>query len=172
MLKSITILFLFTITSSAFGQSFSLSDLDSANYFDFWEGKWHASWPEGDSLGQGVNELTWVMDGKVLQENFQILKGQAKGFKGGSLSVFQPKTNIWRQAWADSQGGYYDFIGAFEGGKRIFKTHPKEVNGKVIVQRMVFYDIQKDSFQWDWESSIDGGETWNLNWRIDYERVK
>jgi len=172
-MPKLTITFLlFSIASTVYEQSLKLSELDSANYFDFWEGKWHASWPEGDSLGKGVNELTWVMNGKVLQENFQILEGQAKGFMGGSLSVFQPKTNTWRQAWADSQGGYYDFIGAFEGDKRIFKTHPKEVNEKTIVQRMVFYDIQKDSFQWDWESSIDGGKTWNLNWRIDYERVK
>ena len=172
MQKVLAIPFFLLICLSGLGQSFKLSDLDSSEYFNFWEGTWNATWPEGDQLGKGTNELTWIMGGKVLQENFQILEGQSKGFIGGSLSVFQPRTNTWRQAWADNQGGYFDFIGAFDGDKRIFKTHPREVNGQVIVQRMVFYEIQKDSFKWDWELSNDGGETWNLNWRINYTRAK
>lgn len=151
----------------ASSQSFKLSELDSAEFFNFWEGKWNASWAEGDKMGKGTNELTWIMGGKVLQEDFNILEGQSKGFIGGSLSVFQPRTNTWRQAWADNQGGYFDFIGDFMGDKRIFKTR-----GTPFVQRMVFYDIKKDSFMWDWESSQDGGETWTLNWRITYTRAK
>lgn len=164
-------LFLTFFALSLTGQSFKLSELDSSQFFDFWEGTWDATWKEGDAEGKGRNELTWIHDGKVLQENFQVLQGQAKGFAGGSLSVFQPQTNTWRQAWADAQGGYYDFIGDFEGDKRIFKTHPREVNGKMVVQRMVFYDVQRDSFTWDWELSQDGGETWNLSWRINYTRA-
>ncbi len=123
MPKFLTLL-LFFIQTFLFSQEISLSQLDSSNYFDFWEGKWSASWQEGDKLGKGTNKLTWIMGGKVLQENFQILEGQSKGFIGGSLSVFQPQTNTWRRAWADNQGGYFDFIGDFEGDKRIFKTHP------------------------------------------------
>ena len=153
------------------GQSLKLAVLDSSQYFDFWEGKWEATWKEGEGEGKGTNELIWIHGGKVLQENFQIHKGQSKGFVGGSISVFQPRTNTWRQAWADVQGGYYDFVGDFEGDKRIFKTQPREINGNTIVQRMVFYDIQQDSFTWDWELSQDGGETWNLSWRINYTRI-
>ena len=171
MPKITTIIMLFSFAFSGLGQSLKLSELDSSEYFNFWEGKWNATWPEGDKLGKGTNELTWIMGGKVLQENFQIIEGQSKGFIGGSISVFQPRTNTWRQAWADNQGGYFDFIGSFDGDKRIFKTQPREVNGNVVIQRMVFYDIQKDAFTWDWESSNDQGKTWNLNWRISYTRA-
>ena len=171
MPKIITIIMLFSFAFSGLGQSLKLSELDSSEYFNFWEGKWNATWPEGDKLGKGTNVLTWIMGGTVLQEDFRILEGQSKGFIGGSISVFQPRTNTWRQAWADSQGGYFDFRGAFEGDKRIFMTQPREINGKTVVQRMVFYDIKKDSFNWDWESSNDEGETWNLNWRISYTRA-
>lgn len=163
------LLLITTITCSA--QSIDLSEIDSSEFFNFWEGKWNATWPEGDKQGKGTNQLTWIMGGKVLQEDFRILEGQSKGFIGGSLSVFQPATNTWRQAWADNQGGYFDFIGDFDGNKRIFKTHPREVNGNVVIQRMVFYDIRQDSFMWDWELSQDGGKTWNLNWRISYVRT-
>lgn len=170
MPKFLTLLFFFAQTQ-IFSQELSLALLDSSKFFDFWEGKWSATWQEGEKLGRGTNELTWIMGGKVLQENFQILEGQSKGFIGGSISVFQPQTNTWKQAWADNQGGYFDFTGAFDGDKRIFKTQPREVNGQTIVLRMVFCDISNDSFTWDWELSNDGGSTWNLNWRINYERI-
>ena len=101
-----TLCLVFALGASS--QSFKLSELDSADFFNFWEGKWNATWQEGDKMGKGTNELTWIMGGKVLQEDFNILEGQSKGFIGGSLSVFQPRTNTWRQAWADNQGGYFE----------------------------------------------------------------
>jgi len=35
---------------------------------------------------------------------------------------------------------------------------------------MIFSNIQKDSFLWDWESSSDEGKTWTTNWKINYKR--
>lgn len=151
----------------------SLNELDSASYFDFWVGEWTASWDEGNGVEPlGTNTIEKILDGKVLQEHFRITAGKNKGFKGTSISVFQPRFNRWKQAWADSQGGYFDFEGAFEGDKRIFQTAVTERGGKEIRQRMVFYDIKEGSMTWDWEISQDGGDTWNLAWRIFYERME
>jgi hypothetical protein len=36
---------------------------------------------------------------------------------------------------------------------------------------MVFSDIGSDSFDWRWERSLDGGETWEPLWTIDYHRL-
>ena len=108
-----------------------------------------------------------TLDGKVLQEHFN---DPSTGFKGTSISVFNPNTKVWHQAWADNQGGYFNFIGETSGDKKIFKTLPVERNGKTIVLRMVFYNITDKAMTWDWESSTDGGTTWNLNWRIEYTR--
>lgn len=145
----------------------SLNHSDST-LFDFWVGKWNLTWKNGDGTeGKGTNNVIRILDGKVIQENFVDMKG----FKGSSMSVLTPRTKTWKQAWADNQGGYFDFEGFVEGDKRGFKTQPKEVNGKVYVFRMVFYDITKDSFIWDWEGSTDGGKTWSLNWRINYYRA-
>jgi hypothetical protein len=162
---------LFTINLLA-AQELSLAKLDSSNFFDFWEGTWEGTWPEGDKIGKATNFIEWNTGGKVLQENFEIYEGQSNGFLGTSISVFNPKTKIWKQAWADNQGGYFDFTGAFDGDKRIFQTVPREVNGTPIQQRMVFYNLSRDAFTWDWESTNDGGETWKLNWRIEYTRKK
>ena len=135
--------------------------------FDFWVGNWSASWKNADGTdGKGSNRITKILDDKVIFENFE----DSKGFKGTSISVYNPQKKEWHQAWADNQGGYFDFEGFVEGEKRGFKTKPKEANGKAYVSRMVFYDIKKDSFNWDWEGSTDGGKTWQLNWRINYKK--
>ena len=143
--------------------------MDSSTY-DFWVGKWDAQWQNANgSTGSGTNHVFKVLDGTVLEENFAITGGAQAGFLGKSISVMDAN-NRWHQAWADNQGGYYDFIGEVQGDKKIFKTRLVEKDGKKILQRMVFYDIKKDSFTWDWEGTQDGGETWKLLWRINYTR--
>ena len=38
--------------------------------------------------------------------------------------------------------------------------------GNTVINRMIFHDIKSDSFTWDWQSSSDGGKTWQLNWQF------
>jgi hypothetical protein len=112
-----------------------------------------------------------ILGGKVLEENFKILSGKNKGFIGQSYSVYHSPSGKWKQAWVDNQGGYFDFDGSKNGDRVFFSTSPVERNNSIIVQRMVFYDIHENSFTWDWELSKDGGESWNLQWRIFYTRI-
>ena len=147
------------------------NQLDSASY-DFWLGKWDAKWENANgTTGSGSNHVFKVLDGTVIEENFSITGGGQAGFLGKSISVMDTNGQ-WHQAWADNQGGYFDFTGEQLGEKKIFKTKLVERDGKKIIQRMVFYDIKEDSFLWDWEGTQDGGATWNLLWRINYTRQK
>ena len=141
-------------------------------YFDFWVGEWEASWSEGDGkVGKGTNRIEKILDGKVLKESFEITEGQSVGFKGTSISVYQAAQKTWKQSWADNQSTFYYFEGALSGENRIFQTkvYPA-ADGKQLTQRMVFKDIRKNSMTWDWESSSDGGRSWTLSWRIEYQR--
>ena len=142
------------------------------DYFDFWVGEWDVSWDEADgNVGRGINVVEKTLDGTVIQENFRITEGQQRGFMGISISVYQQRFERWKQAWADNNGGYFDFTGEMDGKKRIFRTEMRELpDGRKLMQRMVFYDITEDSLMWDWEASYDGGETWTLNWRIHYKK--
>lgn len=137
---------------------------------DFWVGKWDLTW-EG---GKGTNFIEKKLNDRVIQENFEATEGNFKGYLGTSISTFNARDGKWHQAWADSNGGYIDLIGIMDGDTRIFQmTSPRKLpNGTESISRMRFYDITKDSFVWDWESSTDGGETWNLSWRINYTRAK
>ena len=136
--------------------------------FDFWVGHWDLHWTNASGkIEKGENRIERILDGKVIQENFCDETG---GFKGTSISVYNPQQKKWHQAWADNQGGYYDLEGSAIGAKRIFSTHEQKINGKIVTQRMVFYDIKPDSLTWDWELTRDGGKTWELQWRIYYVR--
>ncbi|MGK7389998.1 MAG: hypothetical protein ACNS60_06595 [Candidatus Cyclobacteriaceae bacterium M2_1C_046] len=140
--------------------------------FDFWIGEWKVFWDEQDSTkGEGTNTISWALD-NVLQEDFKITKGRNKGFRGTSISVYQKRLNVWRQAWADNAGGYFSFKGEKDGDKKMFITDIVEKDGKQFRQRMVFHSIKEDTLIWDWEASEDGGKSWKLNWRIYYERME
>lgn len=140
--------------------------------FDFWVGSWDLTWDSGNGVtGKGTNHVEKILDGKVIQENFAATDaGAMTGFKGTSLSVYNPNTKTWRQAWADNQGGYFDFTGEIQGDRKIFKTKPQIRDGKEIIMRMLFYAITEDQITWDWERTDDGGENWTLQWRINYKR--
>ena len=61
------------------------------------------------------------------------------------------------------------FTGGMEDEKMILARKISR-NDKEFIQRMVFYNITKDEFDWNWESSEDDGVTWKLNWKLHYSR--
>lgn len=150
-----------------------LSTLNPEEYFNFWLGEWELTWEDDDgTTAHGTNHIERVLDGKVIKENFEANSGSYKGFKGKSYSVYNSRTRKWQQTWVDNNAGYLDFHGEFKGNKRIFKRKGLNPQGEEILQRMEFYDITENSLTWDWEISENNGQTWQLRWRIYYERAK
>jgi len=141
-----------------------------AAQFDFWLGDWDASWPAaaGSPAGTGTNRIEKILDGCVVEEHFAA--AGPSPLVGRSLSVFIPRAGKWKQTWVDNQGGYLDFTGGMEGSERVLSREGKGPDGKSRLQRMVFLNISKDSFDWRWEVSADGGATWKLVWPIHYVR--
>ena len=155
------------------GDEADLAGLEPESHFDFWLGTWDLTWEDADgTTAHGSNHIERILDGKVIRESFQAHSGSYEGFTGRSYSVYRARTGTWRQTWVDNQGGYLDFVGELEGETRIFKREGRTPEGKPMLQRMRFYDITENSLTWDWEISKDDGETWQLRWRIFYERSK
>jgi len=138
---------------------------------DFWVGNWNGrsmlpdtSQESGWKIGQVQNTINKILDGCVVEENFE-----GAAFSGKSYSTYSKQQKIWNQTWVDNSGGYLPFYGIFEEDKKIFQRDLVR-NGNKFSTRMVFYNITEDSFIWDWERSTVEGKTWVLSWRIEYTR--
>lgn len=144
----------------------------AAELFDFWLGDWTVRWTNANGTqGSARNRIQKILDGRVIEEQFeQDAAGAPPLLKGRSLTVLDGG-GVWRQAWADNQGGYFNFVGGSEGETRFFATEFKQVGEQLKGQRMRFYDIRPTGFVWDWEGSDDGGKHWTLLWRLRYERT-
>jgi len=136
---------------------------NSETQFDFWLGEWECTWGE-DS--KGANHVECILDGKVIQENFN-----GDGLHGISHSVWDAERKLWCQTWVDNSGSYLDFTGNFRDGQMIL-SRDAIVRGEACKQRMVWYNIADDEFDWNWERSDDGGKTWEVKWQIKYKRKK
>lgn len=137
---------------------------------EFWVGEWDLTWP-GEKPGQiarGTNSIRRVLDTCVVEENFS---GEAAmHLRGMSFSIYDTRAGKWKQTWVDNEGGYLDFIGEFKDGKMILARDAVRPDGTKVVQRMVFKNITRNEFDWSWESSSDGGKTWQVQWPIHYKR--
>jgi hypothetical protein len=137
--------------------------------FDFWIGDWNLTW---NDTSHGTNHIERIFGNCTVQENFS---DPAANYLGKSWSVYNPNYKIWQQTWVDSQGGYIDLTGGMKSDSMVLttaaQTVPKSISptGKII-NRMVYYHITPQSFDWSWESSIDGGINWKNNWLIHYKR--
>jgi len=164
------VLTMIVVLSSITFAQVATADGDSTS-FDFWLGDWSLTWRDRDSnIAHGENSITKTLGGRVLQERFKAQSGAMTGYEGMSLSLFDVTAKRWFQTWVDSDGNYLDFSGGTMGEKRFFGRAYREQDGDTVQQRMIFYNITRDAFDWDWQRSLDGGTTWELRWQIHYER--
>src|SRR5258705_6676335 len=123
-------------------------DSNHETQFDFWLGEWDVTWSPD---GKATNHVLRIMDDKIIQENFS-----APDLMGMSVSVYDPERRLWCQTWVDNNGAYLDFTGTFEN-KRMLLVRHAIVRGEACKQRMVWYNIEPNQFDWNWERSDDSG---------------
>lgn len=140
-----------------------------ASQFDFWIGDWKLTW--NDSL-QGTNHVEKIFGNCTIQESFN---DPNRNFSGKSWSVYNGNYKMWQQTWVDNQGGYIPLTGGMQNDSMILVTAERSVPQNIsatgkLMNRMVYYNITAQSFDWSWEASTDGGKTWKSIWKIHYER--
>lgn len=146
------------------GEAATEDSREAEKQFDFWLGQWNLTWGED---GKGTNTITRILDGRVIRESFD--GRPSMNLVGQSYSVYVKPLGLWKQTWVDNEGSYLDFTGGLKDGRMILSREAGR-EGKKFLQRMVWYDIDKDAFDWNWERSDDQGATWKLAWKIHYQR--
>lgn len=158
-------LLIMSTDSGAQGTPSKSCSAPECNQFNFWLGDWELSY---NDTGKGTNSITKEMNGCVIHEHFH---DPSNGYLGESWSVYNTNLKKWQQTWVDNQGAYIALAGSFSNGRMILFTEPQQMpNGTRKQNRMTFYNIEQNSFDWDWEASTDGGKTWTMGWHIHYKR--
>ena len=142
--------------------------LDAARQFDFFLGEWDCSWDDGDRRHVATNSVYLDLDGKVVVESFD--GRPSLDFQGLSFSVYDRKRRVLEADLGGQRGHYLDFTGSFENGVMELRR-VGEVDGIPALFRMRWENIERDSLDWSWQRSDDGGETWTSLWEIGYSRV-
>jgi len=167
------LLFYFLFVSTLFSQQAAASSPcqeAQQKQFDFWVGEWALTWP-GQKAGEtlrGTNSIRRILDGCVVQESFS--GSDSTPLRGTSLSIFDARASNWKQTWVDNEGDYLDFVGEFKSGQMILQREAVQKDGSKFLQRMVWKNITPNELDWSWESSRDGGKSWQVNWPIHYKR--
>ena len=144
---------------------------EESREFDFWVGDWDLAWEDspGYPASTGKNIISRELGACVIEENFAAYD---YNFFGKSVSTYDINQKVWKQTWVDSSGSYLDFTGGMQpDGTMILGREFTDANGQLIKQRMIFYDIQEDQMEWNWERSTDNGQTWTVVWNIHYSRA-
>jgi len=163
-------------------------DTASARHdFDFLLGQWTTRQRRLKQRLQGSNdwesfEATTTnqhLAGGVI--NFDTLEapGWRPGWVGMSLRVFNPITNLWSIHWITNDGSGIDpatgrldapVVGRFHGDEGVFDGEDV-FDGRAIRVRFHWQRQGPDRARWQQAFSDDGGQSWEVNWVMEFERV-
>ena len=100
-----------------------------------------------------------------------VLEDPAGHYLATSIRLFDPKTGLWSIYWADGRVAGLDapVVGRFEGRLgRFFLNDTFE--GRPIRVRTTYEDQGAGRAQWTQSFSPDAGESWEINWIMDFSR--
>jgi len=139
--------------------------------FDFWIGKWETtmSVPPAWEEKSGIDEVSYLLDGALIEEVFTKNFGDKINFQRGYLTYLR-RENRWKHTIYDSKWGEYTFYGNKVGEKIILESDP--LDSRPGFRREIFYNVSENSFMYLWLASYDNGETWKEEWKVLYERIE
>lgn len=155
---------------------------DHSHDFDFLVGKWRVhhrrlkdrlagsrDWVEFD----GTSELWMTLNGHgTFDENYIGLPSGP--YRAVGIRAYDPKAHKWAIWWLDERQPRViepPVFGNFQNGVGTF-TGDDTFNGKPIKVRFIWSRITPDSAHWEQAFSPDGGKTWEINWQMQFTRVK
>ena len=95
----------------------------------------------------------------------------ARGWRGVALRTFDLTTGEWSIYWISDHGrGQTAVVGRFHAdGCRL--EGPDTDDGRPIVARYEWSRIHSGAPRWEQHFSYDDGQTWELNWVMDFARA-
>lgn len=138
--------------------------------FDFWLGEWEVvgvsgAPNEGKLLGR--NSIAKVSAGCALSEHWR----GASGFDGRSLNGWDASAKRWRQFWIGGDGVVLQLAGGLKDGSMEMTGELPGANGGVQLQRIRWTPQADGGVIQRWDTSDDGGKSWNTSFVGLYRRA-
>ncbi|GGA15575.1 DUF1579 family protein [Dyella caseinilytica] len=169
------------LASAQSAQSQTPAYRDGSHDFDFNIGTWHTHIKTlqhpltGDKTWVELNGTVTVRkiwDGKASIEEIEA-NGADQHLKGLTLYFYNPQSHQWTQTFVDSSDGVIEpsAIGEFKDGRgELINQQP--YNGRTILVRNAWSDIQPNSHHFEISFSDDNGKTWEPNFVADLTRAQ
>lgn len=152
-----------------------------AEAFDFFPGEWTVRHRRLNQRLAGCRDWTEFEGRTVVQKTLgglgnmddNILDLPEGPYRAMTIRQFDPAAGLWSIWWCDARypgldtpmkGAFRDGVGTFLA-EEVFENRP-------IVVRFLWSGISATTARWEQAFSEDGGETWETNWIMDFERVR
>lgn len=133
--------------------------------FDFWLGEWDVTNPAGQVAGR--SRITSILDGCVLKEEWTA----AQGGIGTSYNIYDAKTRRWHQTWVDARGTLLLIDGGLDtAGAMVLANVERRPDGSAVANRITWTRLGPDEVRQQWDTSTDGGTTWQTGFNGLYRR--
>ncbi|HEX6898869.1 MAG TPA: hypothetical protein VF789_04115 [Thermoanaerobaculia bacterium] len=132
--------------------------------FDFWLGSWTVLNPK--DLPAGLSEITRVSSGCAIQEKWQ----GTMGGDGSSLSYFSRGDKSWHQVWVGPDGMVLHLKGGLQDGAMVLAGDDRQTPQGVVRDRIRWTPQPDGMVLQEWESSKDGGKTWQKSFSGRYRK--
>jgi len=131
--------------------------------FDFWIGEWTVSM---NGQFAGTSSVQPILGHCTIFEQWE----SAAGTFGKSFNYYDPGHDHWRQIWIGDSGSFIEFTGEARDGGIFYTAETIDPSdGSVTHHKFEFTVIGEDGVRQYWETSTDGGETWQSIWDGRYE---
>lgn len=151
---------------------------DGQHDFDFEFGAWNvrirALVPAANGSSKwvtyhGTHVVRKIWNGRA---NLGVLEvdGPAGHIEGMQIRLYNPQSRRWNLTFASSKTGTLGqpAAGGFKDGRGEFRS-TSIVDGHLVVQRTLVYNITKSAYRDEIASSKDGGG-WRITWIADYTK--
>jgi hypothetical protein len=110
-----------------------------------------------------------LFDGAVSVDEMWFPEQQHYGM---SLRIFNPADRQWSVYWVDGRRGRLEppVRGSWQDGECWF-TGREHLAGKPIDVSYSWFDVTSAAAKWEQCFSVDGGQTWQPNWRMTWTRL-
>lgn len=94
-------------------------------------------------------------------------------YRAAAIRSFDPASGLWAIWWLDGRAPHaldVPVVGRFEGPIGLFLADDV-LDGRPIKVRFTWDKRAPDTPRWEQAFSADGGQTWETNWVMDFERL-